>query len=170
MATIAKNNIVQQLCPNSALPDVSYSVDSTISWNQGDILVLSYEVADAYKVLPARADDNAEVVLGVAINTVVAGKVRDPYPGTAVDGAQAASAIAGPVFGVVARLKLKEGDEFIQGKEVYTTTEDAQTVSVVNTDAQMVGVYVGPTVTAGADSTGLIHVSCGLFGSSNVQG
>lgn len=147
MATKARNTIVRQVAPNSAIADLTNFVSSACSWNQGDIL---YFDAGTGLVKPVASDTNGASCLGVAINTVVAGKPAPVYQGTAVDAAVSAQALAGPVFGVEVKLKLKSGDSFTPGAAIYATSVDAQTVSVSGTNA--IGVYVGPAVTgAGAD-------------------
>lgn len=147
MATKARNTIVRQVAPNSAIADLTNFVSSACTWNQGDILF--YDTATNL-VKPVASDANGATCMGVAVNTVISGKPAPVYQGTAVDAAVSAQSLAGPVFGCEVKLKLKTGDSFTPGAAIYATSVDAQTVSVSGTNA--IGFYVGPAVTgAGAD-------------------
>lgn len=161
MSTVARNTIKRQVAPNCLITDVSNLVDSTISWNQGDLL---YMDAANKLVKPLVGDSHGDAILGVAVQTVVSGLVKDVYQGTLVDAAVAPSVITGPVFGVEVTLKLKSGDQFVTGDGVYATATDAQTVS--SAGSKLIGVYQGPTVTAGASTTGVCRIGCryGLLG------
>jgi len=147
MATTPKNRIVQSVAPRSIFPDVSALVDATVSYNQGDLLFL-----DGSLIAPVTGDADGEFILGIAPQTVVLGKPRSAYQGTAVDAAQAIEALAGPVYGVVAKLKLKVGDSFTPGVLVYATAVDAQTVSITGTHP--IGIFQGAAVTAVSGSEG----------------
>jgi len=147
MATTPKNRIVQSVAPKSLFPEASVVVDATISYNQGDILFLSSGL-----ITPVVAEASGATVLGIAPQTVVLGKPRSAYSGTAVDAAQAIEALAGPVYGVVAKLKLKVGDSFTPGALVYATAVDAQTVSITGTHP--IGIFQGVAVTAVSGSEG----------------
>jgi hypothetical protein len=147
MATTPKNRIVQSVAPKSLFPEASVVVDATISYNQGDILFISSGL-----ITPVVAEASGTTVLGIAPQTVVLGKPRSAYSGTAVDAAQAIEALAGPVYGVVAKLKLKVGDSFTPGALVYATAVDAQTVSITGTHP--IGIFQGAAVTAVSGSEG----------------
>lgn len=149
MPTIAKNRIVQSIAPKSLFPEASVVVDSTVSYNQGDLLFL-----DSGLLAPVTADADGATILGIAPQTVVLGKPKSAYSGTAVDAAQAIEALSGPVYGVVAKLKLKSGDSFVPGGAVYACAVDAQTVSSVGTN--QIGVFQDAAVTAGALSEGKV--------------
>lgn len=163
MATTAKNTIVRQVAPNAALADLTNFVSSACTWNQGDVL---YFDLPTRLVKPVAADADGATVLGVAVQTVVAGKPKAVYSGTAVDAAAAIETLAGPLFGVEIKVKLKSGDVFAPGDTVYATAVDAQTVSSAGVNA--IGRYVGPTVTAGASSEGVIRIGC-AFGPAGLQ-
>jgi hypothetical protein len=153
MATTAKNRIVRQVAPNSCVPDLTNLVSSACTWNQGDLLYLD---TATHLVKPLDSDGHAQYQLGIAVQTVVAGKPKAVYTGTAVDASTAIEALAGPVFHVVAKLKLKSGDSFVPGAVVYYGG-DAQTVSVTGT--YDVGVYQGPALTAASGSEGNVYLS-----------
>lgn len=153
MATKAKNTIVRQVAPNSLFADLTNFVSSACTWNQGDILF--FDTVNKI-VKPVAADADGEKCVGVAVQSVVAGKPKAVYQGTAVDAAQAVEALAGPVFGVDVTLKLKNGDAFAPGDAVFATAVDAQTVS--SAGVQVIGVYVGPSIVAGAASTGVCRI------------
>jgi hypothetical protein len=151
MATIAKNNIVRSVAPKSMFESAKTVLGLTNDWNQGDILVLDTGVLKA-----AAGHADIDNLLGIAKQTVVDGKVKSPYQGTAVDAAQAIEDLAGPVFGVVAKLKLKAGDAFAPADKVYLTAVDAQTVTSVDPgDGKHCGIYQGKTIaSAGATDEG----------------
>jgi hypothetical protein len=153
MATTAKNRIVRQVAPNSVFPDLTSLVSSACTWNQGDLLYLD---TATHLVKPLDTDNHAQYQLGIAVQSVVAGKPKAVYTGTAVDGSTAIEALAGPVFHVVAKMKLKSGDSFVPGAVVYYGG-DAQTVSVTGT--YDVGVYQGPALTAASGSEGNVYLS-----------
>lgn len=147
MATVAKNRIVQSIAPKSLFPECSVVVDSSVSYNQGDLLALI-----SGKIAAVTAEADGASFLGIAPQTVVSGKPKAVYSGTAVDAAQAIEALAGPVFGVVAKLKLKVGDSFTPGALVYCTAVDAQTVSITGTHP--IGTFQGAAVTGAAGVEG----------------
>ena len=151
MATTPKNRITRSVAPKSIFESAKALIDATISFNQGDILFLDGEL-----IKPVTGDADGETVLGIAQSTVVLGKVVGPYAGLATASAQAIEDIAGPVYGVIAKLKLKSGDSFVPGGVVYACAVDAQTVSSAGT--YPIGVFQGASVTAGASSEGEVLV------------
>lgn len=153
MSTIARNNIVRQVAPNTVFADLTNVVSSACTWNQGDLLFFDGALG---LVKPVASDANAVNFIGVAVQSVVAGKPAAVYSGTKVDAAVSIQSLAGPVFGVEAKLKLKNGDTFSPGAPVYATAVDAQTVSSAGTN--VIGIYVGPTVTAGAATEGVCRL------------
>lgn len=156
MATLPINNIVRSVAPKSLFESAKAVISSAVSYNQGDLLYFD-DAANLIK--PVAATANAETILGVAKQTIVSGKVVSPYSGTAVDAAQALEDLAGPVYGVVASLKLKAGDSFAPGDKVYVTVTDAQTVTVTDPgDGFHVGIFQSAAVTAVSGSKGDILV------------
>lgn len=151
MPTVAKNRITRSVSPKSLFESAKALIDATVSFNQGDILFL-----DGALIKPVTADADGASVLGVAQATVVLGKVVGPYAGLATSAAQAIEDIAGPVYGVIVKMKLKSGDVFGPGDAVYACAVDAQTVSSAGTN--QIGIFQGATVTAGASSEGEILI------------
>lgn len=151
MPTVAKNRITRSVSPKSLFESAKALIDATVSFNQGDILFL-----DGALIKPVAADADGASVLGVAQATIVLGKVVGPYAGLATSAAQAIEDIAGPVYGVIVRMKLKSGDVFGPGDAVYACAVDAQTVSSAGTN--QIGIFQGATVTAGASSEGEILI------------
>lgn len=143
----AKNRIVVSIAPKTVFSSVKSLLDATVSYEQGDLLFL-----DAGLVKPVTADADGATILGIAKQTIVDGKIKAVYSGTDVAAAQAVEEVAGPEYGVIAKMKLKSGDSFTAGGLVYATAVDAQTVSSIGTNP--VGVFQGPAVTAGATSEG----------------
>lgn len=146
----AKNRITVSVRPGTVFPDALKVISSAISWEQGDLLYFD----DTNNLLkPLASDATAATVCGIAIQSISSGKPISPYQGTAVDAAQAIESIAGPQFGVVAKMLLKSGDSFAPGDAVYYGG-DAQTVSSAGTNS--VGIYQGASLTATAGSEGEI--------------
>lgn len=154
MATIAKNRIVRQGNMLPIFSDAKPVVSSAISWNQGDLL---YFDAVNNLLKPVTADADAATFAGIAQQTLVSGKPKAVYSGTAVDSAVAIESIVGPAHGCDAKLKLKVGDTFAPGDLVYATAVDAQTISVTGTNA--IGVFIDAGVTAVSGSEGIVRLS-----------
>lgn len=148
------NNIVRSVAPNSAFEDATNMVDSTITWNQGDLLW--YDAATYLIKVITEATAQSPTFCGVARVKVVSGKLVSPYQGTAVDASEGFSGIPGPQFGVEASLTLKTGDAFSPGVKVYGVDADPQTVTSV-ADGSAIGIYQGKTVaSASAGQKGTI--------------
>jgi len=156
MAT-AKNRIVRSIAPKSVFAEAQPLVDSTVDYLQGDLLFL-----DSGLIKPVTGDADGATILGIAPQTVVDGKPKAVYTGTAVDAAQAIEALPGPVYGVIAKLKLKTGDVFAAGNLVYCVATDAQTVSSAGINP--IGVFQGPGLTAGAASEGQVLLGAVING------
>ena len=148
MPTVAKNRIVRQVAPKSMFEAAKAVINSTCAWNQGDLLYFD-GVANLLK--PLASDANAASHVGIARQTLVAGKPKPVYQGTDVDASAAIEEVAGPQVGVIARMKLKSGDTFNPGDAVYYGG-DAQTVSVTGTNA--VGYFQDAQIVATATSEG----------------
>jgi hypothetical protein len=155
MASTPKNRIVRSPAPNTFFGDAFPVVDATISWNQGDLLY--YDIV-AFLIKPVTADADAATILGIAQQTILNGKPYPVYLGTQVDASAAIEALAGPVFGVEAKMKLNVGDTFTPGLPVFATAVDAQTISSAGLNP--VGYFVGPLVTAVAGSEGVVKLVC----------
>lgn len=147
MATTARNNIVRQVAPASLFESAKNVIDSTSTWNCGDLLFLD-DTANLLKPL-AEATGDSVGLCGVAVQTLVSGKIKSPYTGTAVDASEAISDIKGPVYGVIASMVLATGVAFAKGDLVYgidgVAGANAQTVTSV-ADGSPVGLYQGDTV------------------------
>lgn len=156
MPTIAKNRIVRSVSPNSLFEEAKALISSAISWNQGDLLYLD---TATNLIKPLASDANGATMLGIARQSISSGKPISPYQGTSVDAAQAIENLAGPQFGVIAKMILKAGDSFVPGGSVYYGG-DAQTVSSTGTNA--VGVYQGAAITAASGDQGEVMILCYL--------
>lgn len=142
----------------SLFPSAINVIDSTVSFEQGDLLVFD-DTANLLKVPAAEAE--GETFLGIAECTVIDGKLATPYQGTAVDDANAISDIPGPAYGVVAKLISKTGDAWNPGDLAYLdpATGTAGVTSAGGTKA--IGVYEGPAIaTAVAGQTVEIKLGC----------
>ena len=163
MATSPVNNIKRSVAPKTLFPSAKVLLDSSVSFNQGDLLALV-----SGKLKAVAIDGDTAKLLGVAKVTVVNGKLASPYQGTAVDAAQGISDVPGPEFGVVVQLKLHSGDAFNPGDKVYPIgSDDAQSVSSSsNTGARTAcGIYVGEVVaSATSGQLGLVMLGCPYAG------
>lgn len=153
MPTYPKNRITRSPQPASVFADAKNVISSAVSWNEGD---LCYFDDAANLVKPLGSDANAATACGIAVQTIVSGKPVSPYQGTSVDAAQAIETIAGPMYGVIAKMILKTGDAFAPGDLVYWGG-DAQTVSSAGTNA--VGIYQDVAKTAAAGDQGEVLIA-----------
>jgi hypothetical protein len=151
MATTAKNRITRSVAPKSLFESALSMIDSSVSFNQGDLLYLD---TTNHLMKPIASDTNGLTCLGIARQTIVNGKLLSPYSGVATDAAQAIEDISGAQFGVIASMKLKSGDIFLAGQQVYACSVDAQTVSASGSNP--IGIMQDAGLTAGASSTGNI--------------
>ena len=151
----ANNNIVREICPNTLIADALPFLSSSVSFNQGDLLALD-TTAHVLKALTGTAADSGNL-LGVAPVTIVSGKLKSSYQGTAVDAAESAVSISGPLFGVVASFTLKTGDTINPGQMVYQDaggSADPQTVTVtLPVGATAIGMYQGYAITSAPAGT-----------------
>lgn len=135
----AVNNITRSINPGSVFEEALAVTSLTESYDQGDLLIFD----ETLKVIKrAAVEADCETFLGVAIETVVLGKLKSPYTGTAVDAAQAVSSLPGPKFGVIVRITLKTGDTLAAGGPVYWSAD--QEVSATGT--KQIGVYQGKDI------------------------
>src|ERR1035437_5776963 len=114
--TAPVNRIVRdEHLAKSHFEDAIGVLDNTCNFNQGDLICLLGGV-----MAPAvtESTDSAKF-LGIARTSVVNGKILSPYQGTAVDGAQAIVAVAGPLYSCVASLLLSPSESITPGDEVY---------------------------------------------------
>lgn len=151
------NRITRSIRPGSVFESAQNVIDSTVSYNQGDLLVF-----DDTNNLVAKASAEADgaTFLGIATETIVSGKLKRPVS-TDVDASAAISDVPGPMFGVVAKLALKTGDSLSPGDLVYLyPTGGSYHIQASGTKA--VGVYQGSAVTGGpSDTPTLVEVHLG---------
>lgn len=157
MATTAKNLITRSVRPGSIFESALALISSAVSFNQGDLLYLD---TVNHLIKPVTADADGATILGISRATIVNGKLISSYSGTAVDASQAIEDIAGPQFGIIARLKLKSGDAFVPGGAVYACAVDAQTVS--STGTNKIGIFQDASITASSGSTGQVLLGCNI--------
>ena len=137
------NNIVRSEARKSIFPSAVDIINSTVSFNQGDLLYFD----DATNLMKKpTAEANGATFLGVATETIVSGKLVKPYS-TDVDASAAISDVPGAVYGVVAKLVLKTGDAINPGDLVYLDpATGSRGVAVAGTKA--IGIYQGKALTA----------------------
>ena len=147
MAT-AKNKITRSVSPGSIFESAQAVLDSTISYNQGDLL--SYD-SSGKKILIPSAEGDGATFLGVARETVVNGQIKNPFTGTEVAVGSAIPDSPGPQYGVIAKAFLKPSDSLSPGDLVYLNPA-AGTQHVQASGTKAVGVYQGAAVTGGPTS------------------
>ena len=150
------NNITRMVAPKSIFESAINVISSSVSFNQGDLLVFD----DTNNVLkkPA-AETEGATFLGVARVTIVNGKLASPY-NTDVVASQSISDIPGPQYGVVAKLVLKTGDSIAPGDKVYLDPATGTTGVTVTAGTKPIGIYQGKTLSSVAAGT-LIEVLIG---------
>ncbi len=157
-STTATNRVFREVAVNSLFMSAKNAISTAVSWNQGDLLYLD---TSAHLIKVVAASGNAATCLGIAVNTVISGKLQGPYQGlTATTAAEAIADLAGPVFGVEALLILKTSDAFVTGGKVYLAeTTNAQTVTSTDPgDGNFIGIYVDVAKTAAAGDQGVIRL------------
>lgn len=138
------NNIVKEIAPKSLFDDAKAMTSTTEDFNQGDLMVFD----STNKVIKKAAlEADGATFLGVAVVTVVDGKVKSPYQGTAVDAAQALVTIPGPKYGVVAKLTLKTGEALAVGGLVYLDPATGGD-GVAASGTKAIGIYQGPAISS----------------------
>ena len=146
-----KNNITRSVRPASIFPSAQGLVDANTNYNQGDWLII-----ESNKIIVPDTEDDGDLCLGIATETVVAGKLKSPYS-TDVDGSTAIADLPGPTHGVVAKMILKPSDSLSPGALVYM---DPVTHSrgVAASGTKAVGVYQGVAAVTGGPSTAFTEV------------
>jgi len=147
MATSPTNRITRSISQKSLFEDSSAVTPSTLSYNQGDLLAFDTS-AHVLKLMAAEGD--AVTFVGIARETVLLGNLKRPFV-TPVDGSFGADVIAGPVYGVIAKLQLKSGDTLNPGDDVYADPVTGN-ANVQAAGTKPIGTYEGPAVTAGAST------------------
>jgi hypothetical protein len=159
-----KNNIVREVAPKSLFESAFPVLSSAVTYNQGDLIAFNTGTS----VLKVAGTGDIDNLLGIARQTVINGVTKSPYQGTAVDASQAIEDVAGPVYGIVARMVLKSGDSFTPGAKVYLTA-DPQTITVTDPGSgKNCGLFQGRAVTAGSGSTGDVLIGA-RYGLSGIQ-
>lgn len=142
------NRIVRTVNQSSVFPDATHEVIATSTFNQGDLLI--YASGTMQVRLPTAESEGAWFV-GIAVESIKDGKLLSPYI-TDVSASAGLSHIAGPVFGVVAKLVLKTGDSLNPGDVVYLDpASGAYHVQASGTKA--VGIYQGGVISGAAAGT-----------------
>lgn len=154
MSTTPLNRIVRSVRPASIFESAKDLIGSSTSYNQGDLLVLDLVT---HKIRPMQALDDFATIgmfLGIATETVVNGKLKQPYT-TDVDASQAIADLPGPVYGVVAKMKLVAGQTINPGDQLTGAVDvDAQTVTgTLPVGTNPICIYQGPAIVAAAAGT-----------------
>ena len=143
---MGKNRIVRNVAPKSIFAAAD-AVTGTGSYEQGDLLIFD---DSANVIRKPTTEAECATILGIAVESVVSGKLKGPYPGlTDVDAAGAISSLPGPVYGVVAKLVLKTGDSLSPGDLVYGDPASG-TANVQAAGTKAIGIYQGKAVSSAA--------------------
>ena len=145
------NRIVREDVKRSLFPSAQALTTSSISYNQGDLLMLD---TTAHTIRKVTTGDQGAWFLGIAEVTIASGRLAFPYV-TDVDASIAISDIPGPVIGVVAKLVLKTGDSINPGAPVYLdVAAGAYHVKVTQAMGDIaVGYYQGKALSSVAAGT-----------------
>lgn len=140
----------------SLFPDATAVIDATVTFDQGDLLYLD---TTNHLIKRMAAEGDAATFQGVAEVSITLGKLNGPYPGTAVDAAQAISAIPGPVFNVRGKFPVKAGEAFVPGGAVYADPVSGP-ANVQGAGTKQIGIYQGANI-ASTTAGQLIEVLLG---------
>ncbi len=137
------NRVLVSVAPRTIFNDATNQTDSTVSYNQGDLLVFRLGL-----VQKAAIEGDASTFLGIAPVTVISGKLQSPYQGLATTSRESPNGIPGPVCGVIATLILKSGDALAVGAPVYADPSDGpEFVQSATSGTKIIGVYQGAAIT-----------------------
>lgn len=155
------NTIVKTIALNQLIPDIRGYVDDTVSFAQGDHLILD---TTNHLVRAPTSEAEGATYLGVAAVDIEDGVPESPYS-TSNDGAISAPALNGPMYGVVAKMVLKTGDALNPGDNVYIyLTAGSRGVGSLSgaTGTKAIGIYAGQEAISSADAGQEIevHVGC----------
>jgi len=143
-----KNRIVRSVAPKSEFESAINVINSSLSFNQGDLLV--FDATNHVLKIPA-AETEGVTFVGIAECSISNGKLLTPYV-TDVDASQAIADVPGPKYGVVAKLGLHAGDSLNPGDPVYLSPSDG-TYFVSATGTKAIGIYQGSAIVSAAAGT-----------------
>jgi hypothetical protein len=140
------NTIARKIGTKTRFVDISAKIDSTVSFNQGDLLV--WDNTNKL-VVKAAAEADGATFLGIAPVTIVDGNYPPIYNSDVVAGVPA---IPGPEYGDVHRVMLKAGDAVVEGQTLFLDpASGGRFVQTAGTKA--VGIYQGKALTAAVGGT-----------------
>lgn len=160
------NSIVRDVAPKSVFESAKNVIGSSTSFNQGDLLFLD---TTNHLLKPAALESDSANFMGVAVVTVVNGKIASPY-NTDVVASQSVQDVKGPVVGVIAKCVLKTGDSISPGQLVglYPTLSPRGVSVTVTTSA--IGIYQGPAIASAAAGTEIeVYIGKALIAGSTVS-
>lgn len=148
---IKRNFIKKSIAPKSIFDDQSSVVDSTVSFNQGDLIVLDTSTHLLKTIAAAGSGELGTNFVGMARVSISLGVPISPIQGTDNDGQLGIPAEAGPVFGVTALVILKTGDALVAGGLVYPDgASGTRNVTSTVGSKKPIGVYQGPAISSAA--------------------
>lgn len=146
----AKNLIVRSVAPKSLFESAVNLISSAVSFNQGDLLILD---TSGHLLAHAAAESDGATFLGIARTSIASGKIIGPYTGVPdADVSAAITDVAGPQYGVVAKLVLKTGDSVSPGSLVYLDPSSG-TQNVQASGTKAIGIVQSAAVSSAAAGT-----------------
>ena len=146
-----KNYIKKSVSPKSIFDDMSNVVDSTITFNQGDLLIFNSSTHLLNPISTLGVSETGANFVGISRVSITSGKPISPIQGTDVDAAAGTPAMAGPEYGVTAMVVLKTGDQIYPGDQVYPNgSAGARHVTITVGSKKPIGIYQGPHITSAA--------------------
>lgn len=148
MANLPKNTLARRIAPKTIFPDIQKVVNSSSTWNEGDLLIFN---TTTHRIEKPTLETQGSTFVGVSPIQISQGKPPAVYVAD-VDASAAIPAQMGPEYGNAYRVILKAGDAINPGDSVYLDpTSGAQNVSVTGTKA--IGTYYGAALTAATGGT-----------------
>lgn len=141
MAT-GKNTTARKIATNFVVADIKPLVTSSVSFNQGDFLIM--DTTDHIVAAPASETDGANL-LGVASVDIVDGVLRSAIS-TDVDASLASPSIPGPSYGDEFLVVLKNSVTAHPGDALYLDPATG-TRGVTTTGTKKIGVWTGAQFT-----------------------
>jgi hypothetical protein len=139
---------------------------STISFDQGDLLIMDWDVNSKAFLRTPQAGDDFQFFCGISPSTVKNGWLARPYS-TPTDAAAPPCEVSGPTFGVIAKMVLKSGDTVYTGDSIDWDSASGNAHSVTNVNGGMsIGFYVGADVAIGDGVKEIEVMICSRFPSS----
>lgn len=110
------NKITRSIAPKTIFPDIRGMLAASQTHEYCDFLIFDDSLNQVRK---PTTEAECLTFLGLAQADIVLGKLKPVYQGTDVDASVANGGIAGPVYGVEAKVVVKTGDTVAVGDLLY---------------------------------------------------